>query len=271
MTISNALGKTTISNIVVNVQPPVLLVNGSFETGDFTGWVTNDISLPFYPLRVRTMGFDPDYGLFLTAPTDGNFCATDGFEGNGPGKISLAQDVFLPSGPALLTFDYRVGWDMLDYGGSTMPRTLNVTIQPYGGGAPLRTFTLLTALPQTADPDTGPLSASLDLSPYSGRYLRISFDANIPQSFTGPGFFQLDHVVLSYSVLPPLVITKSSNNIVLSWPASTTNYTLQATGNLSVPNDWSAINTNLITHGATNTSATLPLPLSPTFYRLKYR
>jgi len=270
VTISNSFGFTTVSNIMVNVQPPALLVNGSFETGDFTGWVESDLSVPLYPLAVRAAGFNPEFGFFLATPTDGNFCATDGFEGNGPGKISLAQDVLLPSGPALLSFDYRVAWDMQDYGGSTLPRTFNVTIQPYGGGVPLHTFTVLTALPQTANPDTGSLSDSLDLSPYSGRGLRISFDANIPQSFTGPGFFQLDHVVLAYSALPPLVIRKSGGNVILSWPASSTNYTLQATGNLRATNSWGAVSTNFIVHGPTNVSATVPLPSSPTFYRLKY-
>jgi len=92
----------------------------------------------------------------------------------------------------------------------------------------------------------------------------------VPEFFTGPGYFQLDNVVLAYSVLPPLLITQSGPNIVLLWPASTTNYTLQTSSNLTMSNAWSAINTNLIVHGATNTSATLLITPNPTFYRLKY-
>ena len=111
----------------------------------------------------------------------------------------------------------------------------------------------------------------MDLSPYSGRGLRISFDADVPEAFTGPGFFQLDHVVLSYSVLPPLTITESGNNVILSWPASTTNFTLQATSGLVSPVVlWSPINSNLFVHGPTNTSVTLPISSATKYYRLKY-
>ena len=159
---------------------------------------------------------------------------------------------------------------MSNYSGSTLPRTFAVTLQPSGGGTPLHTFTLLTAAPGTANPDTGPSSGSLDISTYSGRGLRVSFDATVPEFFTGPGFFQFDNVVLSYSIVPPLLITQSGSNIVLLWPASTTNYTLQASGDLTMSNSWSAIGTNLIVHGATNTSATLPITPNPTFYRLIY-
>ncbi len=270
LTASNSLGSVSSSNFVLTVKFPPLLVNGSFETGDFTGWVTNDLGVPLYPLTVRHAGFNPGFGFFLTAPTDGSFCATHGFEGDGPGKISIAQDVALPSGPAILTFDYRAAWDMSNYTGSTLPRTFAVTIAPAGGGTPLQTFPLLTAAPGTADFDTGPLGGSLDLTAYSARGLRISFDATVPEFFTGPGFFQLDNVVLSYSLLPPLVIAQSGSNVVLSWPASTTNYTLQTSSALSMSNSWSAIDTNLINHAPTNTSVTLPITTGPVFYRLIY-
>ncbi len=270
VSITGPLGTTNASNFVFSVAPPPLLVNGGFEQGNFTGWMTNDLIFPLYPLTVRSAGFDPAFGFFQTAPTEGNFCATHGFEGSGPGTISVAQDVLLPSGPAVLTFDYRAAWDMSNYSGSTLPRKFAVSLQPSGGGAPLHTFTLLTAAPGTVNPDTGPLSGSLDISAYSGRSLRVSFDATVPEFFTGPGFLQLDNVVLSYSILPPLLITQSGPNIVLLWPASTTNYTLQASGDLTMNSSWSAISTNLIVHGATNNSATLPTTPNPTFYRLTY-
>ncbi len=238
--------------------------------GNFTGWVTNDLVFPLYPLTVaKTPASIRSFGFFLTAPTEGIFCATHGFEGSGHGTISMAQDVILPSGPALLTFDYRAAWDMSNYSGSTLPRTFAVTVQPFGGGTPLRIYSANRGVnPAQPIPDTGPLSGSLNISVNSGRSLRISFDATVPEFFTGPGFFQLDNVALAYSVLPPLVITQSGANVVLMWPASTTNYTLQASSNLTMSNAWSAINSNLVVHGATNTSATLPITPNPTFYRL---
>ncbi len=272
--VGNSLGMTTVSNIMVYVQPPPLLVNGSFETGDFTGWVPTDISLSLFPASVQREGFEggsyqPGFGFSGLLPSDGHFFAMGGFEGDGPGSTSLAQDIFLPSGPALLTFDYGAAWDMLNYGGSTVPRSLTVTLQPYGGGAPIQTFTMLIALPHTANPGTGWLNGLLDLTSYSGRWLRISFNANVPESFTGPGIFELDHVVLAYSALPPLLISRTNNNLVLTWPASATNCVLQANASVADANGWSAVNTNSIVRGAISSSATLALPSHPTFYRLK--
>ena len=68
-----------------------------------------------------------------------------GFDGNGPGRIRAAVDVFLPPSPVTLSFNYRLAWDMQTYGGSTQPRTFTVVIEPYGGGAGLQTNLIFTA------------------------------------------------------------------------------------------------------------------------------
>ena len=54
-------------------------VNGSFETGDFTGWVATDLANPFFPLQVAGAGVSPGFGFFLSAPTDGVFAALTGW------------------------------------------------------------------------------------------------------------------------------------------------------------------------------------------------
>jgi hypothetical protein len=70
-----------------------LITNGSFETGNFAGWVANDIGVPFYALDVRTAGTSPGFGLFVAAPTAGTWAVTHGFDGAGPGTIDISQDV----------------------------------------------------------------------------------------------------------------------------------------------------------------------------------
>src|SRR6266571_7876292 len=71
--------------------PPLqLMVNGSFETGDFTGWGTKDMATPFFPLSVLGAGSGI---LFPTAPTDGIYAAVSGFDGCGPDTIAIWQDV----------------------------------------------------------------------------------------------------------------------------------------------------------------------------------
>jgi len=65
-----------------------IILNGSFETGDFTDWVVMDLAIPFSPQDVfcntplNTFGF-----LDITA-LDGNCFAGNGFDGEGPGQIT---------------------------------------------------------------------------------------------------------------------------------------------------------------------------------------
>ena len=94
-------------------------------------------------------------GLFTSDPPQGLFAALTGFDGNGPGTISLAQDVFLSPSATTLSFEYQCGWDLVTFG-ATLNRTFEVDIEPKGGGAPLQTDVILTALAgTTALPDTG--------------------------------------------------------------------------------------------------------------------
>jgi hypothetical protein len=172
-----------------------IITNGSFETGDFTGWVASDIGVPFYLLDVRTAGTSPGFGL-LDATTEGTWAVTHGFDGGGPGTIDISQDLNIPAGfSAELSFDWRAGWNFL--GTATIPRTFDVVIEPSGGGAPLQTTNILSALPPpTTVPDNGPQVAVVDLSAFAGQSIRVKLSSFIPQNFTGPAHLQIDNVVL---------------------------------------------------------------------------
>ena len=188
----------------------VSIVNGSFETGDFTGWIPLDLSDPFDPLSVQAAGNATNFsgatpdGSNIVIPTDGGFAATNGFDGNGPGgpagAIGLSQDVGVLHAHAILEFDYRAGWDLLNYG-ATLDRTFAVLLEPFGGGSPIATFSILTAFAGTytqgPNQDTGPLSASIDLSAYAGTNSRLTFKWTVPEDYTGPANAQLDNVRLT--------------------------------------------------------------------------
>ncbi|MFQ5463716.1 MAG: hypothetical protein ACE5E5_13955, partial [Phycisphaerae bacterium] len=169
-------------------------INGSFELGNFAGWVTQDLTTPFFPLQVGGAGITPGFGFFTSAPTDGVFAALHGFDGDGPGTIVIAEDVTLPVGIGSLEFDYRAGWDLLTFG-AALNRTLEVVIRPAGGGAPLLGPELiLTAAAGTVQLDTGNLVGSVDVSAFAGQTVRLSFEWFVPELFTGPAFFQLDNI-----------------------------------------------------------------------------
>jgi len=169
------------------------MVNGSFETGDFSDWVITDLVTPRIPLHVGTAGEDPGYGFFLSAPTDGTYAALHGFGGDSSGTIMVAQDFVVLDEP-FLAFDYRAAWDMSD---GAQDRIFRVRVQTNGGGGTYLTEELLTAPGGSSVYDTGPLSALIDVIPWmGGMYRRISFEWIIPEASTGPAYFQLDNVRL---------------------------------------------------------------------------
>ena len=110
--------------------------------------MTQDLATPFFPLQVNVAGVSPGFGLFLSNPTQGVFAALNGFDGDGPGTIRIAQDVVLPHGSDQLVFDYECGWNTAGFG-ATEDRTFEVNIEPSGGGVPLQTDLILTAQAQT--------------------------------------------------------------------------------------------------------------------------
>ena len=95
-----------------------IIKNGSFETGDLSSWIREDLADPLYALDVRGAGTGPVSprtgrrirGLFDASPTDGGLAVTHGFAGrtlNSPastGRISIAQDVIISkNSSAILT------------------------------------------------------------------------------------------------------------------------------------------------------------------------
>jgi hypothetical protein len=194
--VCDALDNNCDGNVDEGVCGPIL-TNGSFETGDFTGWTTQDLSSPFWPLTVDGAGVNPGFGFFSSSPTDGSWAALLGFDGDGPGTIEIGQDATIPAvAQATLHFDYRGGWDLFTFG-AILDRTFSVQIEPPGGGPPLFTQLILTAQAGTNVSDTGPLNGTVDLSPWVGQQIHINFVWWVPENFSGPAFFQLDNVYIT--------------------------------------------------------------------------
>ncbi len=163
--------------------------NCSFETGSLVGWVTQDLTNPLYALAVMPAGTNPY--IFSSAPTDGQYSVVHGYDGDGPGTISFGQNITLANlSAATLRFDYRVAWDT---GGASQARTFSVTVEPAGGGTPLQSQIVVTSQPNT-NIDTGTMLGTLSLTPFVGQTVFIRFLCDIPESYTGPGSFELDHV-----------------------------------------------------------------------------
>jgi hypothetical protein len=177
--------------------------NLGFELAGLDGWIASDLASPFLSLLVGGAGVTPGFGLFTSAPTEGSFALLHGFDGSA-GTIRVERDLSLPAASSVtLRFDYRAGWDLLNFG-ATQPRTFQVVVEPAGGGAPLQTDVVLVAQVGTLQPDTGDLAGAVDLTPFAGQSIRIAFEWILLESSSGPAFFQLDGVTVD---APPATIT----------------------------------------------------------------
>jgi hypothetical protein len=199
--VRNAAGSATSVEALLGIN---LLRNGSFETGNLSGWTGVDIGRPLFPLGVKRARFGIGFIFPRTAPTDGQFSLVHGWDGAGPGSISLAQEVALPAAGAVLSFDYRAGWDLSDLNVAFYPRVFEVVVAPAGGGTPLAFYPILTAEPGTQLADTGPSTRRIELTEFGGRSVRLVFLWTVPQTFSGPAFFELDNVALVARYRPPL-------------------------------------------------------------------
>ncbi len=165
--------------------------NCGFERGDLSGWNVVDLSDPLHPLSSARVGSEFGFGFFPVLPTEGAWAAVTGFDGNGPGEISLSQDVVIPPGRPVLSFSYRAAWDLTF--GATEERVFAVHVRPAGGGIALHSEVLLRLLPGDVD-DTGERVGLVDLTDFVGQEVGITFEWYVPEDFSGPAAFLLDEV-----------------------------------------------------------------------------
>jgi len=176
-----------------------LIVNGSFETGNFNGWTITQPSNPFRPWAVTGAGQGGGFpSVNPTSPQVGSFDAWNGFDAGTPtpAQFTMYQDVTIPTNnTAQLTWRDRAQWNMRDFGGSTQPRLYRVQIRNPTTNAILQTVYSFSATQGTAG-DTGWLTHTANLNAYAGQTIRIFFFENIPESLTGPAQLEIDAVSL---------------------------------------------------------------------------
>ena len=183
------------------VAPSELLVNGSFESGDFTGWTTVTTAGPFRPWRVSPAA-DPlsgGFGMLQTQPQDGAFVAWNGFDGAGPMEFQMYQDVTISAGStATLSWMDRVQWNFTLGAPVTVPRLYDVEIRDPGTNAILQNVFSFSTGTQATNPtgNTNWQAHSVDVSAFAGQTVRIFFREQVPQAFTGPGQVEIDAVSL---------------------------------------------------------------------------
>ena len=218
-------------NIVAEDLGPTqsVIENGSFETGDFTGWTVVETDLPFFPWTVSGPG--DGSGFFPpTEPQDGNFVAWNGFDGFGPMEFQMYQDFTIPADAQKATLEWqdRVQWDFTFGDFASLPRTYQVQVRdPLTGGILDDLFSFSTGT-EDVNPtgDTGWQTHSADLSAFIGEHVRLYFVQHIPQALTGPGQIEFDGIRLELDDRPTNV-----DNLIRNFVASETEtYTAVVSG-----------------------------------------
>lgn len=186
------------------------ITNGGFETGNFSGWQTtsNGSSSCDTDWNVGSAAGIPTgcagEGVYTADPSGvyaGTYSAFNSFDGNGPQTFRLNQNITLAStiDSASLSWADSMGWDMLNFVGSTLDRTFKIDLFNAAGTTLLGNIYTQTLLHGT----TGSIPWTLHnldvtslLSSYAGQTVQLAFSNYIPQNFTGPAGFGLDAVSL---------------------------------------------------------------------------
>ena len=183
-------------------------INGSFEAGDFSGWITQDVPNPNDPLLVRSAGnslnVSSTFGDYLTGATDGQFSASHSFSGDSnlsPSTIRIAQDILIDQ--PILRFDHRANW-ILAF--SMIGKDFSVTIESTGGGVLLDQYLIFSALPHSIQLDGQFEAESVDLTSFLGQSVRVSFDWMISDTYPHPAVAELDNVRLTPVPEPASVV-----------------------------------------------------------------
>jgi len=215
-------------------------LNGSFETGDFSGWNRSTVATggggsPFQPWQVSAAGAGgfSSYGIAPTSPQAGLYDAWNGFDGDGPMEFRMYRDLVLPATSTVyFSWRDRAQWNFCC--GATRPRTLDVQLRDASTNAVLETLYSFSTGIDSGFQDTGWLIHSADLTAYTGRKVRLYFLETIPESFTGPAQIEFDGITMSSA---PLLgsLQFSATNYGATEESANVSVTVNRTGDISAP------------------------------------
>ncbi|MDP3313298.1 hypothetical protein [Lutibacter sp.] len=192
------LGKKMTSNNLLNIfEISNQIYNGSFESGDFSGWNVDVDSEPFYPWVVTGYENGVGFGFEETQPQDGNYVAMNGFDGSGPMTFTMYQDVYIDGCEPSLSWMDRIQWDYINLEEQfSISRTLEVQIRDPENNNLLETLYSFSTGDENENPtgDTGWQQHTVNLSSYVNSTVRIYFLESIPQNFSGPAQIEFDDI-----------------------------------------------------------------------------
>ena len=185
-----------------------MLVNGGFETGDFTGWTqvtsngtSNSCQTDWY-VAIRDKECNT-VDTLLSNPSEGTYAAYNSFDGTAQTSYTIEQDITLDSAlinNASLGFSYTVGWDFSRGNTATLDRLFALSLYDVSDNLIGDAFTLSIGpddgIKGTIDWTDSLIDITAFLTGYEGETVTLVADVFVPETFTGPGSFGLDAVNL---------------------------------------------------------------------------
>lgn len=184
------------SHFAQRVSAVELLTNGSFETGNFTGWTSVNAPNPYLIWAAVSAGYND--GFHTASPQHGTRSAMNGVAANAGGIFSLSQDATIPAGnAALLTWRHRFQLDNNSFcaGAACGSATFSVQILNTSNTV-LQTLHTVTVGPQQVY-DSGWVTNFVNLSAYAGQTIRLRFSNSVTATWAGPGMSEIDGVSIN--------------------------------------------------------------------------
>lgn len=194
-----------------------LLTNGSFETGNFTGWTATNGVGPWFPWQVVGAGFNNGFSV-PAAPQHGSFVAYQGVTGSANSTFTLVQQFTIPAAStASLSWRHRFQYDNTSFCDGAVCGTVTFAVEVLNtSNIVLETLHVLVTGPDTVR-NTGWQQYFRSLSAYSGQTIRIRFRTNVTANLSGPGQLEIDQVsAQSPSILAPTAAMASISGRVLT-------------------------------------------------------
>ncbi len=199
-----------------------LIVNGGFETGNFTGWTAVNSANGFRPWTISGSnhggGFTP--APVAVTPIQGNFSAWQGIAvfAPGGGTYTLSQDVTLPAAQTASFFwQDRFQSNLTGFCGGTSgvvcgTQTYRVQILNTSNVVLQTVYTVANNPGQNTD--TGWRGHNFTLTPFAGQTIRIRFSTVATGNGDGPGQLDVDGVSVQSPAVPTAATVSVSGQVL---------------------------------------------------------
>ncbi|MBN2475222.1 MAG: beta-propeller fold lactonase family protein [Pirellulales bacterium] len=171
-----------------------LIINGGFETGDFSGWQAESNGLG--ELTRWTVGPAGGGFFFDSQPLAGRYSAYNGFDGQSGLHYTLRQEITIPAHAreATLTTNHRITYG--EGGSAAELRTFNIEVWDAVEEVLLASYEqpVWVSGPEL---DLGWTTQTFELAEHAGKTVGIVFAEWVPESYTGPALLELDEVRLT--------------------------------------------------------------------------